>query len=76
MVSDASVHDSKVLDMLLTEEDENQPLYADSAYTGAKQEQVIVDHKMSNQVCEKGYRNNPLTTEQQANNRIRSKTRA
>lgn len=76
MVSDASVHDSKVLDMLLTEEDENQPLYADSAYTGAKQEQAIIDHKMSNQVCEKGYRNNPLTTEQQANNRIKSKTRA
>jgi len=45
MVSDASVHDSKVLDMLLTEEDENQPLYADSAYTGAKQEQAIIDHK-------------------------------
>jgi len=76
MVSDASVHDSKVLDMLLTEEDENQPLYADSAYTGAKLEQAIMEHKMSNQVCEKGYRNNPLTTEQQANNRIKSKTRA
>src|SRR5660397_261420 len=60
----------------LTEEDENQPLYADSAYTGAKLEQAIMEHKMSNQVCEKGYRNNPLTTEQQANNRIKSKTRA
>jgi IS5 family transposase len=76
MVSDASVHDSKVLDMLLTEEDENQPLYADSAYTGANQDQTISDSKMINQVCEKGHRNNPLTTEQQANNRIKSKTRA
>ena len=76
MVSDASVHDSKVLDMLLSEEDENQPLYADSAYTGANQEQVISDCKMRNQVCEKGKRNHPLTTEQQANNRIKSKTRA
>jgi len=47
--------------MLLTEEDENQPLYADSAYTGAKQEQAIIEHKMSTQVCEKGFRNNPLT---------------
>src|SRR5659263_578211 len=65
-----------IMDMLLTEEDENQPLYADSAYTGAKLEQAIMEHKMSNQVCEKGYRNNPLTTEQQANNRIKSKTRA
>ena len=76
MVSDASVHDSKVLDMLLTEEDENQPLYADSAYTGANLDQTISNGKMINQVCEKGYRNNPLTTEQQANNRIKSKTRA
>jgi len=58
------------------EEDENQTLYADSAYTGANQEQAIIDRKMSNQVCEKGYRNNPLTAEQQANNRIKSKTRA
>ena len=56
MVSDASVNDSKVLDMLLTEEDENQPLYADSAYTGVNQELTISDHKMSNQVCEKGHR--------------------
>lgn len=76
MVSDASVHDSQVLDMLLTEEDENQPLYADSAYTGTNQELTISDFKMSNQVCEKGHRNHPLTTEQQANNRTKSKTRA
>jgi IS5 family transposase len=76
MVSDASIHDSRVLDILISEEDENQPLYADSAYTGPNQEQVIEDCKMSNQVCEKGHRNHPLTTEQQANNRVKSKTRA
>ena len=76
MICDASVHDSKVLDMLLTEEDENQPLYADSAYTGPNQEEVIMDFKMINRVCEKGHRNTPLTSEQQASNRIKSKTRA
>jgi IS5 family transposase len=76
MVSDASVHDSQVLDMLLTEEDENQPLYADSAYIGPGQEEVISDFKMINRVCEKGRRNQPLTPEQQENNRIKSKTRA
>jgi IS5 family transposase len=76
MVSDACVHDSQVLEMLITEEDENQPLYADSAYTGPNQEQVISDFKMSNHVCEKGRRNTPLTNEQQINNRIKSKTRA
>jgi hypothetical protein len=31
---------------------------------------------MSNKVCEKGHRNQPLTPEQQTNNRIKSKTRA
>ena len=76
IVYDASIHDSKVLDMLLTEEDEDQSLHADSAYTGTSQDQTISDHKMINRVCEKGYRNNPLTTVQQSNNRIKSKTRA
>ena len=61
-------------DILLNEEDENHQLYTDSADTGVKQEQAIIDRKMSNQVCEKGYRNNPLTNEQQANNRTKSKT--
>ena len=76
MVSDASVHDSKVLDLLISESDENQPLYADSAYTGPSNEQSISDCNMSNQVCEKGKKNQPLTKDQQANNRTKSKTRA
>lgn len=33
--SDASVHDSQALGLLLTEKDKNQTLYADSAYTGS-----------------------------------------
>lgn len=76
IVSDASVHDSRALELLLTEEDENQPLYADSAYTGPDQEQAILDFKMDNQVCEKGRRNKPLSSEQIAKNRIKSKTRS
>ena len=76
MVSDASVHDSKVLDLLISESDKNQPLFADSAYTGPSNEQSISDCKMTNQVCEKGKKNQPLTTEQQFNNRLKSKTRA
>jgi transposase, IS5 family len=76
LVSDASVHDSKALYSLLSESDENQALYADSAYTGINQEETICEHKMSNQVCEKGFINNPLSTEQIAGNRLKSKTRA
>jgi len=37
-VTDASVHDSQPLDDLLTEKDEEQYLYADSAYTGGVEE--------------------------------------
>lgn len=75
-VTDASVHDSQPLDDLLEENDEGQDFYADSAYTGDVQEKVISKYKMENKVHEKGYRNKPLTEEQKANNREKSKTRA
>ena len=75
VVTDASVHDSQALDKLLDEKDKAQELYADSAYTGDNQEQTIEKHKMVNKVHEKGYRNKPLTNEQKANNKIKSKTR-
>ena len=58
-VTDASVHDSQTTEELLTEKDEGQPFYADSAYTGE----------------EKGYRNKPLTDEQKASNKEKSRTR-
>ncbi len=74
-VTDASVHDSQALDALLNEKDKAQPLYADSAYTGEDQENVITQYKMKNEVHEKGYRNRPLTEVQNANNKIKSKTR-
>lgn len=75
-VTDASVHDSQPLDDLLTEKDEGQDFYADSAYTGEEQEKVISKHKMNNKVNEKGYRNKPLTAKQKASNCEKSKTRA
>ena len=45
IVTDASVHDSQVMEQLLTEKDEGQPLYADSAYTGEDQETVYKKKK-------------------------------
>ncbi len=75
-VTDASVHDSQPLDNLLTESDEEQDFHADSAYTGEDQEKVISKYKMKNKVHEKGYRNKPLSDEQKANNKEKSKTRA
>jgi IS5 family transposase len=75
IVTDASVHDSQALDALLNEKDKAQPLYADSAYKGEDQENVITKYGMKNEVHEKGYRNRPLTGVQNANNKIKSKTR-
>jgi IS5 family transposase len=76
MVTDASVHDSKATDTLLNEKDRGEPFFADSAYTGESQEAIIEKKGMENQVCEKGARNRPLTEEQKANNREKSRVRS
>ena len=75
-VTDASVHDSQPTVGLLKKEDEGQPLYADSAYVGAGlHKQLVNDKKVKPVIIEKGYRNNPLTDEQKASNKEKSKVR-
>lgn len=75
-VTGASVHDSQTMeDLLDKEKDKGENLYADSAYTGEKQEDIIKGKGVINQVCGKGYKNNPLTEEQIKNNKEKSKTR-
>ena len=76
VVTDASVHDSQALDDLLTEQDKDQDLHADSAYTGEKQEKIIEKYEINNKVHEKGARNKQLTEEQKLSNKEKSKTRA
>lgn len=76
IVTNASVHDSQAIGELLTEKDKGQELYADSAYTGAEQEKIYGNKNVISQVNEKGYRNKPLTDEQKANNKEKSKIRA
>ena len=75
-VTDASVHDSQVLNNLLTDSDKGEDFYADSAYTGEKQEEIIEKKGMINKVCEKGYRNKPLTEQQRNNNTEKSRIRS
>ena len=75
-VTDASVHDSQVLDDLLEEKDKGQELHADSAYTGEEQDKTIAKYELKNKVHEKGYRNKPLTEKQKVNNTKKSKVRA
>ena len=66
---------SRTTEELLTEKDEGQPFYADSAYTGEEQEKIYKKKKVINKVIEKGYRNKPLTDEQKASNKEKSRIR-
>jgi len=68
VATSANVHDSNVFTGFLGEED--KVVYADSAYVGKE-----MPAHVKNCVCEKGYRNKPLTDEQKENNRTKSKTR-
>ena len=76
VVTDASVHDSQVTEDLLDENDIGEAFYADSAYSGEPQEKIIAGKQMTNKVCEKGARNRPLTDEQKATNREKSRVRS
>lgn len=67
-VTPANVHDSNEFTNFIDEKD--NVVYADSAYAGKK----LPEH-VKNEVCEKGYRNHPLTKEQKENNRRKSKVR-
>ena len=71
------MHDSQAIaDLLEEEKDKGQPFFADSAYTGSKQQYVIEANGMENKACEKGAKNKPLTQEQIESNRLKSKTRS
>lgn len=75
-VTSAEVHDSQVMDNLLDENDKGEDFYADSAYTGKNQEEIIKAKEMNNLVHEKGTRGKPLNEEQKKSNQQKSKTRA
>ncbi|MCZ2100097.1 MAG: IS5 family transposase [Chitinophagales bacterium] len=77
IVTNASVHDSQPTESLLDiTKDQGQDFHADSAYTGPEQEKVIADAGMNNKVCEKGYRNHPLTEEERTSNTEKSRIRS
>jgi IS5 family transposase len=79
-VSAASVHDSQVFDELLDQstddEGKKRAAYADSAYRSKEQEERLQANGIESQVCEKGTRGTPLSEEQKAANRVKSKTRS
>jgi IS5 family transposase len=79
-VSDAAVHDSQVFEELLDHtiytDGKKRRVYADSAYRSKASEERLVAHEFESHIHEKGTRGHPLTDEQKASNRIKSKTRA
>ena len=75
-VTDASVHDSQALDILLDDTDIGQDLHADSAYVGQKQDATIEKYQINNKVHEKGYKDAPLTEIQKESNTEKSRTHA
>lgn len=73
VVTDASVHDSQVTDELTKENDGE--LHADSAYRSEEIEEALRKKKITSQIHERAYRGRPLTDEQKAENRRKSKVR-
>lgn len=58
-VTEASVHDSQEIAGLITQKDEYEDLYADSAYTGDDLHNKLKNSKMVIEIHEKGYKNKP-----------------
>ena len=75
-VTDAAVHDSKVLGQLLDADNSDDEIWADSAYLSVAIVEVLTWMGFISHINERAYRNRPLTDEQIAANRERSKTRA
>lgn len=79
-VTDAAVHDSQVfeelLDQSVDEHDHKRDIYADSAYRSQEKEQQLAAANIVSRICEKGTRGHPLTEEQKASNKSKSKVRA
>jgi len=76
VVTGAQVHDSQILEDLLTETDKGQNIYADSAYIGERIDKMLKTKEIIPQIIERAFKNNPLTDRQKNDNRIKSKTRS
>jgi IS5 family transposase len=80
-VTPANVHDSQVFEDLLDTETTDakgrkRPAFADSAYRSAEREAELLKQGVASPIHEKGTRAAPLTDEQKASNREKSKVRA
>ena len=65
-VTDASVHDSKILEDILEESDSHHELFADSTYSGNPIKTVLNERKIRSRIHDKRYRGSPLTEVQKS----------
>jgi IS5 family transposase len=75
-ITDASVHDCQALGAVLDPDNRGDEIWADSAYRSENIEAGLAALGHISQIHERAYRNHPLTAEQTASNREKSKTRA
>jgi IS5 family transposase len=72
----ANVHDSQVFDDIIDPDNSEPQVWADSAYRSEATETALSEAGYESHICEKGQSNQPLSDEQQAANRCRSKVRS
>ncbi len=75
-VTDASVHDSQVVEDILDPDNTASGVWADSAYRSAEIEAKLKEKGLKSQIHRKGHRNKPLTEREMQGNKARSKVRA
>ena len=75
--TDASVHDSQVLEAVLRDEAVGgKEVWADSAYRSEEQEQSLNDSEHTSQINERAYWGKPLSESQEISNKAKSRVRA
>jgi IS5 family transposase len=75
-VTGASVHDSRMLEDILDVAMPGRAIYADSAYRSEECEARLKELEIESRIHERAYRNKPLSEEQNATNRAKSKVRS
>ena len=75
-VTDAAVHDSQVVEELLSSDNTAKGVWADSAYRSEAIEKKIKKRGLTSRIHRKGYRNRPLQDGEKTGNRRRSRFRA
>jgi IS5 family transposase len=75
-VTDAAVHDSRVLEMLLDETNTSKDVFGDSAYRSAEAEEKLAARSFRSRICVRGTRGRPLSKARVAANGAKSRIRA